>query len=160
MSKPGTPEQYHNTDMPTYAEPTNGAYKQSDKMVEVVYEPSHFNAGAPEGKQGAGVTIGKWVFNEEPGKAEGILGSSLELFMDTTLEPNASIGEHRHSRTEEIYYLLEGSLEVELQTESGVQQFLMQPGDAHLIKPGQSHFIQAGGKGARLIVVAAGVTNG
>lgn len=157
MAKLLTPEQYHHGDSPTYSGETDGAYKHHANMVEVKYEPSHFNADAPTGRQGQGVTLGKWVFNEEPGKAEGLLRSGIELLMDTRLEPNASIGEHRHTRTEEIYYLLEGELDIELQTDSGKQTFKMTPGDAHRIKPGQSHFIQAGETGARLIVVAARV---
>lgn len=148
---------YHNTDAPTYDDVTDGSLKHNDSMAVVRYEPSHYNPQAPEGKTGSGVTMGRWVFNEEPGKAEGLLQSNIELFMDSSLEPHASIGYHRHTETEEIYYLLSGTLSIELTDENSTRLLELKVGGAHLIKPGQSHYVQAGEEGARFIVVAARV---
>lgn len=150
-----TEQEYHHSDAPTYVEPTDGAHKLNAGMAKVAYTPSHANPNAPQELQGAGTTTGTWVFNEEPGKAEGLLASNINLFMDTQMDPNASIGLHKHSTTEEIYYVLEGSLLVDLFDDQGKREFELNPGDAHLIKPGQSHHVRAGEAGARIIVVGA-----
>ncbi len=149
-------EHYHGTDSPTYQGDTDGGYKDGQRMVKVLYKEPHHNPTAPAGMQGQGDLEGKWVFNEEPGKAEGLLDSGIELVMDSRLEPNASLGLHKHGRTEEIYYLLEGSLMIRLYNEQE-KQYKLEPGDAHCIKPGQSHFVQAGAQGARFMVIAAKV---
>ena len=149
-------QDYHNTDAATY-EGDGQSFKRSAGIVEVTYEPSHFNPNAPLAQQGSGKTIGKWLFNEEAAKAEGILASTIEVFMDTRLEPNASIGLHQHHQTEEIYYLLEGSIQVTLNSAQGTKVVTLESGDVHRISPGESHYIEAGDQGARIIVVAAGV---
>jgi quercetin dioxygenase-like cupin family protein len=154
--QPLTPEAYHESDAPTYAEPTDGAFKRHEAMAQVEYNPSHFNPSAEPAQQGHGRTLGTWIFNEESGKAEGILKSNIELVMDTCLAPNASIGYHEHHHTEEIYYLLEGQLKVTLQrANTETEVFNLNPGDAHRIGPNQGHFIQAGASGARFMVIAA-----
>jgi quercetin dioxygenase-like cupin family protein len=150
-------QQFHETDAEAYREETDGSHKKSEHMADVVYSPSHYNAKAPDGLTGSGSLRGKWIFNEEAGKKEGLLSSSIELMMDTVVEPNASIGLHEHSKTEEIYYLLEGTIEVLLFRGEEKQTFTLSPGDAHRISPGQSHFIKAGENGARFIVVSARV---
>ncbi|GGA65115.1 hypothetical protein GCM10011369_03160 [Neiella marina] len=148
-------EQYHQTDAPTYAGTTDGSFKQSANMATVRYQPAHHNPQAPLAQQGQGETLGTWVFNEEKGKAEGLLASSIELMMDSKLAPHATIGLHQHQQTEEIYYLLEGQLNIELHRADEQLQLQLNPGDAHLIRPGESHFVQAGPDGARIIVIAA-----
>ncbi len=150
-----TEKQYHEDGAPTYRGQTDGAYKASDKMAVVSYVPAHYEPENPAGMEGRGETLGKWVFNEETGQEEGILTSGIELFMDTKLAPNASVGMHRHATTEEIYYLLEGNLNIKLFAEGDCIEISLFPGDAHLIRPNQSHYIEAGEQGARIIVVAA-----
>jgi len=150
--------EYHQTDAPTYRQPNNGAFKKGQYIANVRYEPSHFNPYTKEEWRGAGVIRGKWIFNEEPAKAEGLLSSNIELMMDTTVEPNASIGLHQHDKTEELYYVLSGSIEVTLLRDECEDVEILSAGDAHRIAPGQSHFIKAGAQGARIIVVAAKVT--
>ena len=43
-----------------------------------------------------------------------LFGRPLELKIDTRLEPGVSIGKHRHTVSEEVYYLPEGTLKVTL----------------------------------------------
>ncbi|MBD1388096.1 cupin domain-containing protein [Neiella sp. HB171785] len=161
MTKPPvlSAEQYHQTDAPTYAGQTDGSHKQSALMARVRYQPAHHNPDAPAAQQGQGETLGTWIFNEEANKAEGLLASNIQLMMDSTLAPHATIGLHQHQDTEEIYYLLEGQLSIELHRAGEPAKTLqLHPGDAHLIRPSESHFVQAGADGARIIVVAAKAT--
>ena len=150
-------DQFHYTDCPVYCGQDGQSFKFSDSMAHVRYAPAHPNPNAPAGEQGSGELVAKWIYCEEPQKSEGILGSSIELMMDSQLAPNACLGLHAHVRTEEIYYLLEGDAVVKLY--SGKEKIARKliPGDAHLIKPGQNHTVQAGPNGARFIVVAARV---
>jgi mannose-6-phosphate isomerase-like protein (cupin superfamily) len=58
---------------------------------------------------------------------------------EATLEPGRSTQRHRHLETEEIYYLVEGSGEMEV---DGVRR-AVRAGDAILIPPGARHSIRA-----------------
>jgi mannose-6-phosphate isomerase-like protein (cupin superfamily) len=58
---------------------------------------------------------------------------------ETTLEPGRATERHYHAETEEIYLVLEGRGELEL---DGVMRELG-PGDAALIPPGARHEIRA-----------------
>jgi mannose-6-phosphate isomerase-like protein (cupin superfamily) len=63
---------------------------------------------------------------------------------EATLEPGQATARHYHGESEELYYLLEGSGEMEVDGErAGVG-----PGDAILIPPGAWHQIRATGDGA------------
>jgi quercetin dioxygenase-like cupin family protein len=55
-----------------------------------------------------------------------------------TLEPGASIGEHPHPETEELYLVLEGTGTGFLDGEA----FDVGPGDAWVCKAGQTHGLQ------------------
>jgi quercetin dioxygenase-like cupin family protein len=159
MRKKLTQEEYHQSNEPTYSGKNGESFKRSEYIAEVEYTPSHWNPIATEGMKGEGKTTGRWLYNEEPAKAEGILQSNIELVMDSRLEPNASIGLHEHIDTEEIYYVLSGTLAITLicnQTET-IQTLC--PGDTHRIGPGESHFIKAGNEGARFMVIAAKASN-
>jgi quercetin dioxygenase-like cupin family protein len=65
-----------------------------------------------------------------PGEMEGVLMASA-----VTLEPGATIGEHTHPDTEELYVILEGTGTGLLDGES----FPVGPGDAFLLKAGHTH---------------------
>jgi mannose-6-phosphate isomerase-like protein (cupin superfamily) len=158
MRKLLTPEQYHHGKEPTYGGEFGESFKKSEYIAEVEYTPSHWNPDAKKGMKGAGKTTGRWLYNEEHGKAEGILNSSIELVMDSQLEPNASIGLHEHTDTEEIYYLLSGTLTITLIRHQQDTIQTLSPGDCHRVAPGESHFIQAGNDGARFMVIAAKAT--
>lgn len=62
---------------------------------------------------------------------------------EATLEPGAATQRHYHRESEEIYYLVEGSGEMELDGERGS----VGPGDAILIPPGAWHQIRADASG-------------
>jgi quercetin dioxygenase-like cupin family protein len=129
--------------------------KKAEHMAKVVYEPAHLNAKAEGMWRGQGKDFATWVFSEEPGLTEKLLESGLELLMDVTLEPGASVGYHVHRRTEEVYYLLAGSLTVATVIGDGnVHTETLQAGDAHLVRRGQGHSCEAGSEGARFITVA------
>ena len=161
MVKILTEEAFHNGDTPVYSEPgarLSSAFKVKEGIANVLYAPAHSNPSAPIGLQGEGELLGKWLYNEQPDKQEKRLKSSIELFMDSSLAPNASVGLHEHLDTEEIYYLLEGQLFIQLIDKDGVTiEQTITPGDTHLIQPGESHYVQAGADGARFIVVSAKV---
>lgn len=161
MSKILTEEEFHCGDIPVYipqGKEKCSQFKMKEGIANVLYEPAHENVAAPKGQEGSGKLIGKWMYNEQPDKQECLLKSSVELFMDSSLEPHASVGLHTHLDTEEIYYLLEGQLTIELIDKNGEGTTqIINPGDTHLIQPGESHFVEAGAQGARFIVVAAKV---
>jgi mannose-6-phosphate isomerase-like protein (cupin superfamily) len=62
---------------------------------------------------------------------------------EATLEPDQATERHYHADTEEIYYLVEGAGELEL---DGERRELV-AGDAALIPPGAWHQIRAGAGG-------------
>jgi mannose-6-phosphate isomerase-like protein (cupin superfamily) len=97
------------------------------------------------------------VRNREQAQAFTTLdGSTIRVLLDATLggareqslaEASLPVGgstrRHYHARTEEIYVLLEGSGEMEIEGER--RQVV--PGDAVLIPPGAWHEIRADGGG-------------
>jgi mannose-6-phosphate isomerase-like protein (cupin superfamily) len=62
---------------------------------------------------------------------------------EARLPPGASTTAHRHHRTEEIYYILEGQAEMDV---AGEKRHVG-PGDAIAILPGQRHQITNTGRG-------------
>ena len=60
------------------------------------------------------------------------------LFSKTVIPAGASIGEHRHDGEFEVYYVLEGTVEV---LDGGVWQTLRR-GDMHLCASGESHAVR------------------
>jgi mannose-6-phosphate isomerase-like protein (cupin superfamily) len=155
MRRTLTSEEYHHGNEPTYDGENGISFKKSEHIAEVAYTPSHWNPDAKEGLTGEGKTTGRWLYNEEPGKSEGILESDIELIMDSQLEPNASIGLHKHIDTEEIYYLLTGTLTITLIQDQHETTLTLHSGDTYRVAPGESHFIKAGDGGARFMVIAA-----
>ena len=161
MGKILTEEEFHSGDIPVYIPQgyeKSSRFKIKEGIANVLYAPAHENTEASQGQEGSGKLIGKWLYNEQPDKQEKLLKSAIELFMDSSLEPRASVGLHAHLDTEEVYYLLEGEQLIDLIDKNGeTSQQRIKPGDTHLIQPGESHFVQAGEQGARFIVVAAKV---
>ena len=77
----------------------------------------------------------RWVEVLGPGDMNGVRATAL-----LTLEPGASIGEHQHPDTEELYLVLEG-------VGTGVldgERFPVGPGDAWVCRSGQSHGLEVG----------------
>ena len=62
---------------------------------------------------------------------------------EATLEPGRATERHYHAEAEELYYLLEGSGEIEVDGERAA----VGPGDAILIPPGARHQIRAAAGG-------------
>ena len=62
---------------------------------------------------------------------------------EATLPPGGATQRHHHRETEEIYYIVEGSGEMEIDGERAH----VTPGDAILIPPGAWHEIRADGAG-------------
>lgn len=162
MTKIVSEKEFHNGNIPVYTpqgDEKHARFKIQEGIANVVYVPAHENLAAPKGQEGSGQLIGKWLYNEQPDKQERLLKSTIELFMDSSLAPYASVGLHTHIDTEEIYYLLEGQLTIDLIDKNGVGiTQIINPGDTHLIQPGESHFVEAGAQGARFMVVAAKVS--
>jgi mannose-6-phosphate isomerase-like protein (cupin superfamily) len=70
---------------------------------------------------------------------------------EATLEPGQATERHYHAETEEIYYVVEGSGEMELDGDRRVLSL----GDAVLIPPGAWHQIHAGGARLRFLCCCA-----
>ena len=130
--------------------------KRHEQMARVVYEPAHENTAFEDAaRRGSGKDHATWIFSEEPGLEEGHFTTGFELMIDARLEPNASIGLHRHTRTDEIYYMLEGSLEMTtVGTDGRTHTQALRAGDAHMVKLGQGHYGTAGPEGCRFLAVA------
>lgn len=149
-------DEFHASDAPVYRGPVGWAVnKRADRMARVVYEAPHENRAEVGARRGHGKDYAVWVFSEEGDKAERLLETPLELMIDATFEAGAAVGLHRHEHTEEIYYLISGSITMTTVSASGEEHTeTLRAGDAHLVKIGQSHFGIAGPEGARCIVVA------
>jgi len=129
--------------------------KKKENMAHVLYEAVHENRSFQDARRGRGKDYATWIFSEEEGLREGIFASTFELLIDAKLEPLASIGLHRHDATEEIYYLLEGSIQMTTVAPSGEERTEeLVAGDAHAVKFGQAHYGTAGPEGVRFIAVA------
>jgi quercetin dioxygenase-like cupin family protein len=152
-----TGEQFHVPGARVYGEALGAAInKRSGAMARVVYTAVHENRAFPEGEErrGRGRDHATWVFSEEPGLEEGLVHSGLELMIDARLEPGAAIGLHRHTGTEEIYYLLEGQLTMTTVLADGREvTATLLPGDAHGVRLGESHWGRAGAEGCRFLAV-------
>jgi mannose-6-phosphate isomerase-like protein (cupin superfamily) len=70
---------------------------------------------------------------------------------EATLAPGQATQRHYHAQTEEIYYLVEGDAEIDLDGE----QRTVGIGDAVLIPPGVWHQIRAGASGCRFLCCCA-----
>jgi mannose-6-phosphate isomerase-like protein (cupin superfamily) len=70
-------------------------------------------------------------------------GAFKQSLAEATLAPGTETRPHFHARSEEIYVLLEGSGEMEVDGDSRA----VGPGDAVLIPPGAWHRIRAGEEG-------------
>lgn len=68
-------------------------------------------------------------------------GAREQSLAEATLAPGQATRRHHHARTEEIYAVLEGSGEMEVDGERRA----VAPGDAILIPPGAWHEIRADG---------------
>ena len=129
--------------------------KKNEDMAKVLYEPAHENIAFEDVRRGKGKDYAVWVFSEEEGTEENLFESDFELMIDATLEANAALGLHHHHSTEEIYYVLEGAIEMTTVDAGGKElKQLLKAGDAHFVKRGQSHYGIAGNEGARFIAVA------
>ncbi len=73
-----------------------------------------------------------------PGEMDGVLSAGRIV-----LEPGASIGEHPHPETEELYLILEGHGIGYLDDE----EFEVGPGDVWVCKAGHTHGLQNGTSG-------------
>ena len=74
----------------------------------------------------------------QKGEMAGVLAASR-----ITLEPGASVGEHPHPNTEELYLVLEGEGTGFLDGEA----FDVGPGDAWICKAGHTHGLKNGSAG-------------
>lgn len=95
---------------------------------------------AVEAKEGIRGGAGRAEAREylRAGDLGGVLGMSV-----ITLEPGATIGEHVHPATEELYFVLAGAGTGVLDSE----HFPVGPGDAYVVRAGHSHGLAAGPDG-------------
>lgn len=73
--------------------------------------------------------------------------SPLQSLAEASLVSGAGTTRHYHARSEEIYLIVEGGGELEVDGERRD----VGPGDAILIPPGSWHQLRAGADGARLL---------
>jgi quercetin dioxygenase-like cupin family protein len=73
--------------------------------------------------------------------------TALQSLAEATLEPGAATRRHYHRRSEEIYLLVEGGGDLEVDGETR----RVEAGDAVVIAPGSWHELSAHGEGARLL---------
>ncbi len=79
-------------------------------------------------------------------------GSAVnQSLADASLEPGQATQRHYHAVSEEIYYVLEGDGELEVDGEWA----RVGPGDAVLLPPGVWHQIRAGASGVRFLCCCA-----
>lgn len=73
----------------------------------------------------------------------GVHGNTAQSLAEASVPPGAATALHRHARTEELYYLLEGCGRMTL----GEHTFEVAPGDTVLIAPSTPHRIENIGDG-------------
>ncbi|HEU4405648.1 MAG TPA: cupin domain-containing protein [Polyangiaceae bacterium] len=146
---------FHAERRPVYDGPLGWAVnKQGARMARVHYEAPHENPAERGARRGGGNEYATWLLSEEGAQAERIFTAPLELMIDATFEPGAGVGLHVHRDTEEVYYVLEGSMTMTTVGPGGEEhEARLGAGDVHVVKLGQGHFGVAGPEGARVIVV-------
>jgi mannose-6-phosphate isomerase-like protein (cupin superfamily) len=78
--------------------------------------------------------------------------TSKQSLAEATLEPDEATQRHYHARTEEIYFILEGSGRMEVDGDART----VRPGDAVLIPPGARHRLEnTGGSELRILCCCA-----
>ena len=82
---------------------------------------------------------------------DGEHGTRNQSLAEASLEPGQATERHYHARSEELYVLLEGSGEMEVDGERSA----VGPGDAILIPPGARHQIHAGDAPLRFLCCCA-----
>ncbi len=80
-----------------------------------------------------------------------LMHAANQSLAEATVAPGQATERHYHRESEELYYLLEGSGEIEL----GGERCAVGPGDAVLIPPGTLHCFSAGLEGARFLCCCA-----
>jgi quercetin dioxygenase-like cupin family protein len=153
-------EQFHRDALPVYTGDRTTAHllKRGADMARVAYQPAHPNPEEQGARAGQGTSRCIWLWSEQGAQAERISESCLNGMIDTWLDPGASIGWHLHDETEEIYYLVAGSLTVTVQDLSGPVRVLeLGPGDSHRIGTGMWHGSVAGAEGARFLCVMVSI---
>jgi len=80
----------------------------------------------------------------------GMVWSEIEGFEAARLQPGATIAEHTHSRTDEIYLISEGHGHMTL---DGGEPFAVAPGDLVMLPRGHSHGLVNSGDEELVIVV-------
>jgi mannose-6-phosphate isomerase-like protein (cupin superfamily) len=75
------------------------------------------------------------------------LHTDSQSLAEASLDPGRATLRHYHARSEEIYLIVEGGGELEVDGETRT----VGPGDAILIPPGSRHRLAAGGAGATLL---------
>lgn len=151
-------DEFHGSVKKTYfGELQPSQIKSADLMARVEYAPLHSNPDFEGTRRGSGKAVSTWVFSEDGELRDGLSETGFNLFIDFRVEPHAEIGFHVHYDKEEIYYLLEGSVEMTLVDRDGREYSgLMKPGDAQFVRLGQGHYGKAGAEGARVITVCVG----
>lgn len=156
-------ERFHAEALPVHTGDPSVAHllKRGADMAHVAYLPSHPNADEQGVRAGAGTSRCVWVWSEQGAQAERISESCLDGIIDTWLDAGASIGWHLHDHTEEIYYLLAGTLTVTVQDRAGQEHVLdLLPGDTHRVGSGMWHGAVAGDDGARFVCVMLATSAG
>lgn len=92
---------------------------------------------------GKGAISFREVFNENDFK------SSLQFLHETSIMPNSTIGYHRHSGNEEVYYIVEGE---GIMTVDGEEKKVTS-GDAVITHSGSSHGLKNTGEKELKILV-------
>ncbi|MBI4171509.1 MAG: cupin domain-containing protein [Actinobacteria bacterium] len=80
-----------------------------------------------------------------------LMQAAKQSLAEATVAPGQATERHHHAASEEIYYVLEGSGELELNGE----RHAVGAGDAVLIPPGARHSFTGGPEGARFLCCCA-----
>jgi hypothetical protein len=153
-------ERFHREGRPFYQAPPGDAVpgwanvKRAGGMARVAYEPNHPNPAESGSRAGRGRTVSTWLACERAGDGEGLLTAPLRLLVDVALDPGASIGLHVHDATEEVWYVLDGTLTITLAAPGGAETTAeLRRGDLCATRLGQAHTGVAGAAGARVLVI-------
>lgn len=93
--------------------------------------------------EGEGSIIFREVFSDKDFK------SPIEFLHETSIKPNSTIGYHKHSGNEEVYYILQGKGLMTVDSEDRI----VSPGDAVVTSSGSSHGLKNIGNSNLNIIV-------
>ncbi|MGC9349814.1 MAG: hypothetical protein ACP5JG_16870 [Anaerolineae bacterium] len=138
-------------------------FKCAMNIKRVSYGPAGPAPKMPQGWQGTGETVVRWLFSESPGTAEHLLENRQFAFVkDVELLPGASTGQTQHLGFDTVLYVIDGTGYLYHRPTPGspVVARPLRPGDAALVDDVEFYSISNSSEDVSLRLIVLGLKRG